>query len=205
MRRRGPFLLGMVGICTSADHVAARRALPLYCSCFSRLAACHVRCAHVLRTNRHRRRKLITDAARELHSCHMARFDERSGNLYVTELGRVASHYYIRHSSILVFNEHLKPHMTEADVLSMIAQSSGGFGWLDGWLGRQQTVVLAGLVERFYCYRPAQQQHTLFTLPLQLASPAEFENLAVREEELPELDTLVGSGWRRPVCEGGKE
>lgn len=41
------------------------------------------------------------------------------------ELGRVASHYYIRHSSILVFNEHLKPHMTEADVLSMIAQSSG--------------------------------------------------------------------------------
>lgn len=38
----------------------------------------------------------------------------------------MASHYYIRHSSILVFNEHLKPHMTEADVLSMIAQSSGG-------------------------------------------------------------------------------
>ena len=31
-----------------------------------------------------RRRKLITDAARELHNCHMARFDERSGNLYVT-------------------------------------------------------------------------------------------------------------------------
>jgi hypothetical protein len=23
-------------------------------------------------------------------------FDERSGNLFVTELGRVASHYYIR-------------------------------------------------------------------------------------------------------------
>lgn len=41
------------------------------------------------------------------------------------ELGRVASHYYIRHSSIVVFNEHLRPHMGEADVLAMISQSSG--------------------------------------------------------------------------------
>lgn len=43
------------------------------------------------------------------------------------ELGRVASHFYIRHSSIVLFNEHLKPHMTEADVLAMVAQSSGAW------------------------------------------------------------------------------
>lgn len=30
------------------------------------------------------RRKLVTNAARELEQCKMARFDERSGNLYVT-------------------------------------------------------------------------------------------------------------------------
>ena len=47
----------------------------------------------------------------------MARFDERSGQLYVTELGRVASHFYIRHKSIVAFNELLKPHMTESEVL----------------------------------------------------------------------------------------
>jgi replicative superfamily II helicase len=46
----------------------------------------------------------------------MTRFDERSGNLYVTELGRVASHYYIRHASIVAFSELLKPRMSEADV-----------------------------------------------------------------------------------------
>jgi hypothetical protein len=46
----------------------------------------------------------------------MARFDERSGQLYVTELGRVASHFYIRHASIVAFNEKLKPHMSEAEV-----------------------------------------------------------------------------------------
>ena len=48
--------------------------------------------------------------------CKMARFDERSGQLYVTELGRVASHFYIRHKSIVAFNELLKPHMTESEV-----------------------------------------------------------------------------------------
>lgn len=63
-----------------------------------------------------RRRTLITNAARELERCKMARFDERSGNLYVTDLGRVASHFYIRHSSIVVYAEHLKSHMTEAEV-----------------------------------------------------------------------------------------
>lgn len=60
--------------------------------------------------------KLITDAARELERCKMARFDENSRNLYVTELGRVASHFYIRHSSIVTFNDLLTSHMGEADV-----------------------------------------------------------------------------------------
>lgn len=89
------------------------------------------------------RRKLVSEAARELERSKMARFDERSGNLYVTELGRVASHFYIRQASIEVYNEALKPHMTAEDVLAMMAQSS------------------------------------------------EFENLAVRDEELLELDALA--------------
>jgi hypothetical protein len=41
-------------------------------------------------------RDLITNAAKQLHAAKMAVFDERSGNLFVTELGRVASHFYIR-------------------------------------------------------------------------------------------------------------
>ena len=62
------------------------------------------------------RRTLITDAAKELEKSKMARFDERSGNLYVTELGRVASHFYISHASIVTFNEMLTKHMDEAKV-----------------------------------------------------------------------------------------
>lgn len=41
-------------------------------------------------------RDMITSAAKQLHAAKMAVFDERSGNLFVTELGRVASHFYIR-------------------------------------------------------------------------------------------------------------
>jgi activating signal cointegrator complex subunit 3 len=41
-------------------------------------------------------KELIINAARQLRDAKLAVFDERSGNLYVTELGRVASHFYIR-------------------------------------------------------------------------------------------------------------
>lgn len=38
----------------------------------------------------------VCEAARTLDRAHMVRFDERSGQLYQTEAGRVASHFYIR-------------------------------------------------------------------------------------------------------------
>ncbi|CAN0530289.1 unnamed protein product, partial [Scytosiphon promiscuus] len=34
----------------------------------------------------------------------MLRFDRRSGNLAVTDLGRAASHFYISHESVFRFN-----------------------------------------------------------------------------------------------------
>ncbi|KAL0039926.1 hypothetical protein WJX77_011783 [Trebouxia sp. C0004] len=103
-----------------------------------------------------RRKTLVSDAARELEKSKMARFDEKSGNLYVTELGRVASHFYIRHSSIVIYNDLLKRHMSEAELLYMMAQSS------------------------------------------------EFGQMAIREEELPELDTLARDACHFDI-KGGPE
>ena len=54
------------------------------------------------------KRGLIVAAASTLKECQMAVFDDRSGALYVTDLGRVASHYYIRHRSMEMFNANLK-------------------------------------------------------------------------------------------------
>lgn len=63
-----------------------------------------------------KRKALITDAARSLDKAKMMRFDEKSGNLYVTDLGRVASHFYIQYTSVETYNEMLKRHMNEGEV-----------------------------------------------------------------------------------------
>jgi hypothetical protein len=53
----------------------------------------------------------------------MIRFDERSGNLAVTELGRIASHYYIQNETIEHFNEKLKATISDATVCNIVAQA----------------------------------------------------------------------------------
>lgn len=72
-----------------------------------------------------KRVELIVNAAKRLDSCHMARFDERSGNLSVTDLGRVASHYYIANGSIETFNHVMDtaPSMSDGDVLDLICRA----------------------------------------------------------------------------------
>jgi replicative superfamily II helicase len=51
-------------------------------------------------------------------------FDENTGYLIPKDLGRISSNFYIKHNSIEIFNTMMKPRMTEADVLSMMAMSS---------------------------------------------------------------------------------
>lgn len=71
-----------------------------------------------------KQRALITDAARALDKAKMMRFDEKSGNFYCTELGRIASHFYIQYSSVETYNEMLKRHMSDSEVIDMVAHSS---------------------------------------------------------------------------------
>lgn len=63
-----------------------------------------------------KQRALITDAARALDKAKMMRFDEKSGNFYCTELGRIASHFYIQYSSVETYNEMLRRHMSDSEV-----------------------------------------------------------------------------------------
>ncbi len=64
-----------------------------------------------------KRRELIRCAAATLDEHRMVRFDLRSGNLASTDLGRVASLFYINHESVHRFSTKLKPHMTPAKAL----------------------------------------------------------------------------------------
>ncbi|KAJ1555242.1 hypothetical protein HK405_002907, partial [Cladochytrium tenue] len=86
--------------------------------------------------------ELVKIAARTLHKAQMIVFDDKTNYLTPKDLGRTASSFYIRSASIEIFNEMMRPQMTEADVFSMVSMSS------------------------------------------------EFENIKVREEEIPELKQL---------------
>lgn len=70
-----------------------------------------------------RRRQLAMQAARTLQQCQMIVFNERTEELRSKDIGRIASQYYIRHTSIQVFNAMMRPRATEADILKMISMS----------------------------------------------------------------------------------
>lgn len=50
------------------------------------------------------RKELITVAGRKLDKAQMIRFDERTGYFASTDLGRIASHFYIKYDTVEVLN-----------------------------------------------------------------------------------------------------
>ncbi|CAH2095219.1 unnamed protein product [Euphydryas editha] len=71
-----------------------------------------------------RRRELITRAALQLDRTHMLRYNERTGDLNITDLGRTASHYYITCETMEVFNSMVRKSMTQGYVLEMLTRCS---------------------------------------------------------------------------------
>jgi len=70
-----------------------------------------------------RRRQLAVQAARTLQQSQMIIFNEATEELRSKDVGRIASQYYILHTTIQVFNAMMRPQATEADILKMIAMS----------------------------------------------------------------------------------
>jgi len=71
-----------------------------------------------------KRLELVKSAAENLDRCMMIRYDSKSGNLAVTDMGRVASHYYITHSTIESFNHMLTSHLNESEALEVLCSSA---------------------------------------------------------------------------------
>ncbi|KAJ8709095.1 hypothetical protein PYW07_008921 [Mythimna separata] len=80
-----------------------------------------------------KRRELITAAAMQLDNTHMIRYNERTGQLNVTDLGRTASHYYITCETMEVFNTMVRKSMTQGYVLEMLTRCSD-FQQLKGYV-----------------------------------------------------------------------
>jgi antiviral helicase SLH1 len=70
-----------------------------------------------------RRRQLVIQAARTLVQSQMIIFNETTEELRSKDVGRIASQYYILHTTIQIFNTRMKPMATEADIFEMISMS----------------------------------------------------------------------------------
>ncbi|KAH8243911.1 hypothetical protein KR032_011282 [Drosophila birchii] len=70
-----------------------------------------------------RRRALIMNASMSLDKARMMRFNQRTMDMNITDLGRTASHFYIKYDTVETFNELMKPFMNEAEILAMISQA----------------------------------------------------------------------------------
>ena len=65
---------------------------------------------------------LVEEAANILDRCQMIR--STAGNLHVTDLGRIASHFYIKHGTIEAFNSMITNHMSNSEALHVLCSSA---------------------------------------------------------------------------------
>ncbi|KAF2869324.1 Sec63 Brl domain-containing protein [Massariosphaeria phaeospora] len=70
-----------------------------------------------------RRVDLIHAAAHVLEKCSLVKYDRKSGQLQSTELGRIASHYYITHNSMATYNVHIQPGISAIELFRVFALS----------------------------------------------------------------------------------
>ncbi|CAG8952610.1 hypothetical protein HYFRA_00009716 [Hymenoscyphus fraxineus] len=66
---------------------------------------------------------LIHSAAVVLEKSNLVKYDKKTGKLQSTELGRISSHYYITHTSMLTYNHHIQPSITPIELFRVFALS----------------------------------------------------------------------------------
>ncbi|XP_031639377.1 putative U5 small nuclear ribonucleoprotein 200 kDa helicase, partial [Contarinia nasturtii] len=69
------------------------------------------------------RADLIHTAALHLDRSGLVKYDRKSGQFQVTELGRIASHYYCTHETIMTYNQLLKPTLSEIELFRVFSLS----------------------------------------------------------------------------------
>lgn len=71
-----------------------------------------------------RRTDLLHTAASTLDKHNLIKYDRKTGAFQVTKLGRVAAHYYVTYQSMAVFNDYLKPTMSDIELFRLFSLSS---------------------------------------------------------------------------------
>ncbi|KAH0834659.1 putative RNA helicase [Lanmaoa asiatica] len=92
-----------------------------------------------------KRADIVHSAAALLEKCHLVKYERSSGRFQSTELGRIASHYYVTHHSMATYNQHLRPTMSTLELFRVFALSNE-FKLLP--VRQEEKVELAKLLER---------------------------------------------------------
>lgn len=71
-----------------------------------------------------RRADLIHTAATVLHQEGLINYDRQGGAFQVTDIGRVAVYYYVKHKSMATYNEQLRPQMSDIELFRTFCLSS---------------------------------------------------------------------------------
>ncbi|ROT36775.1 pre-mRNA-splicing factor brr2 [Sodiomyces alkalinus F11] len=67
---------------------------------------------------------LIHSAASVLKKSNLVKYDEKTGRLQATELGRIASHYYISYGSMDTYNNLIQPSITTIELFRVFSLSA---------------------------------------------------------------------------------
>jgi pre-mRNA-splicing helicase BRR2 len=71
-----------------------------------------------------KRADIIHAAAVVLEKCSLLKYERSSGRFQSTELGKIASHYYVTAASMAVYNKHLRPSMSMLELFRVFALSN---------------------------------------------------------------------------------
>ncbi|KAG2058635.1 DNA polymerase theta/eta [Suillus hirtellus] len=73
-----------------------------------------------------KRADIAYSAAVLLEKCHLIKYERASGRFQSTdsELGRIASHYYVTYNSMATYNQHLRPTMSTLELFRVFALSN---------------------------------------------------------------------------------
>lgn len=70
-----------------------------------------------------RRQELIHAAVSQLHRSGLVKYNKKTGSIEGTDLGRVASDFYVSHKTISTYLENMKPTTTDIDLLHLFSLS----------------------------------------------------------------------------------
>lgn len=70
-----------------------------------------------------KRADIVHTAAALLEKCHLVKYERASGRFQSTDLGRIASYFYVTYDSMATYNQHLRSTMTTIELFRVFALS----------------------------------------------------------------------------------